>query len=110
MLKSWRSGSSIETLAASDGSKDEYLEARSGIETLAAGSEDTTCTCPVMKYTIQSKTINLKKHLWGELELRLQASASCPTSVSDLITVCLNELSEIPINSYGLKMGCQSNS
>ena len=39
------------------------------------------------------------EHLWDELQRRLRARPSCPTSVSDLTNVFLEEWAKIPINT-----------
>ena len=48
---------------------------------------------------MHSPDLNLKEHLWDELERRLLARPSHPTSVSDLINALLEEWSKIPINT-----------
>ena len=48
-----------------------------------------------------SPDLNLLEHLWDELEWRLRARPSRPTSVSDLTNVPLEErLKEFPINPF----------
>ena len=42
----------------------------------------------------QSPDLNLTEHLWDELERRLRARPSCPTSVCDLSNVLLEERSD----------------
>ncbi|KAK3538120.1 hypothetical protein QTP70_030160 [Hemibagrus guttatus] len=49
--------------------------------------------------TSQSPDLNLIEHIWDELERRLRARPSHPTSVPDLTNVLLEERSEIPINT-----------
>ncbi|KAK3562531.1 hypothetical protein QTP86_000548 [Hemibagrus guttatus] len=49
--------------------------------------------------TSQSPDLNPIEHLWDELERRLRARPSHPTSVPDLTNVLLEERSEIPINT-----------
>ena len=44
--------------------------------------------------------LNPTDHLWDELEQRLRARPSSPTSVSDLTSALLEEWSEIPINTF----------
>ncbi|KAK3538471.1 hypothetical protein QTP86_003686 [Hemibagrus guttatus] len=47
----------------------------------------------------QSPDLNPIEHLWDELERRLRARPSRPTSVPDLTNTLLEERSEIPINT-----------
>ncbi|KAK3548195.1 hypothetical protein QTP70_005173 [Hemibagrus guttatus] len=47
----------------------------------------------------QSPDLNPIEHLWDELERRLRARPSRPTSVPDLTNVLLEERSKIPINT-----------
>ncbi|KAK3553746.1 hypothetical protein QTP70_007607 [Hemibagrus guttatus] len=47
----------------------------------------------------QSPDLNPIEHLWDELERRLRARPSCPTSAPDLTNVLLEERSNIPINT-----------
>ena len=47
----------------------------------------------------QSPDLNLIEHLWDELDQRLRARPSCPTSVSDLTYALVEEWSKIPINT-----------
>ena len=56
------------------------------------GVEDFDCSA-------QSPDLNPIEHFWDELERRLQARPSLPTSVSDLTNVLLEEWSKIPINT-----------
>ncbi|XP_058230181.1 protein kish-B isoform X1 [Hemibagrus wyckioides] len=48
--------------------------------------------------TSQSPDLNLIEHLWDELERRLRARPSRPTSMPDLTNALLEERSKIPIN------------
>ena len=43
--------------------------------------------------------LNLIEHLWDEIERRLRARPSCPTSVPDLTNALLEEWSNIPIDT-----------
>jgi len=52
-----------------------------------------------LDWPAQSPDLNPIEHPWDELEQRLQARPSHPTSVSDLINVLLEEWSKIPINT-----------
>jgi len=47
----------------------------------------------------QSPDLNSIEHLWDELERRLRARPSRPTSVSDLTNALLEKWSKIPINT-----------
>ena len=47
----------------------------------------------------QSPDLNPIEHLWDELERRLRARPSRPTSVCDLTNALLEEWSKIPINT-----------
>ena len=46
-----------------------------------------------------SPDLNLIEHLWDELERRLRARPSHPTSVPDLTNALLEEWSNIPIDT-----------
>jgi len=48
---------------------------------------------------LHSPDLSLIKHLWDELEQRLRARPSRPTSVSDLTDALLEDWSKIPINA-----------
>ncbi|KAK3525642.1 hypothetical protein QTP70_002551 [Hemibagrus guttatus] len=52
-----------------------------------------------LDWPAQSPDLNLIEHLWDELERRLRARPSRPTSVPDLTNVFLVEWSKIPINT-----------
>ena len=45
-----------------------------------------------LDWPAQSPELNLIKHLWGELERRLRARPSRPTSVSDLTNALLGRM------------------
>ena len=47
----------------------------------------------------QSPDLNLTEHLWDELEWRLRAGPSHPTSVCDLTNALLDKWSKNPINT-----------
>ena len=55
-----------------------------------------------LDWLAQSPDLNLLEHLWDELERRLQARPSHPTSASDLTSMLLEEWSHkhIPINTF----------
>uniref|UniRef100_A0A3Q2W3X4 Tc1-like transposase DDE domain-containing protein n=1 Tax=Haplochromis burtoni TaxID=8153 RepID=A0A3Q2W3X4_HAPBU len=52
-----------------------------------------------LDWPAQSPDLNPIEYLWDELERRLRARPSRPTSVSDLTNALLEEWSEIPINT-----------
>ena len=52
-----------------------------------------------LDWPAQSPDLNLIEHLWDELERRLRARPSGPTSVPDLTNALLEEWSKIPINT-----------
>ncbi|KAL7857365.1 hypothetical protein SRHO_G00162640 [Serrasalmus rhombeus] len=52
-----------------------------------------------LDWPAQSSDLNPTEHLWDELERRLRARPSCPTSLSDLTNALLEERSKIPINT-----------
>ena len=52
-----------------------------------------------LDWPAQSPDLNPIEHLWDELEQRLRARTSRPTSVSDLTNVLLEEWSKNPINT-----------
>ena len=52
-----------------------------------------------LDWPAQSPDLNPIEHLWDELEQRLQARPSPPTSVSDLTNELLEEWSKTPINT-----------
>ncbi len=52
-----------------------------------------------LDWPAQSPDLNPIEHLWDELERRLRARPSRPTSVSDLTNALLEEWSKIPINT-----------
>ena len=52
-----------------------------------------------LDWPAQSPDLNPTEHLWDELERRLRARPSRPTSVCDLINALLEEWSQIPINT-----------
>ena len=52
-----------------------------------------------LDWPAQSPDLNLIEHLWDELEWRLRAGPSHPTSVCDLTNALLEEWSKIPINT-----------
>ena len=47
----------------------------------------------------QSPDLNLIEHFWDELQWKLQARSSSPTSVPDLTYALLEEWSNIPIDT-----------
>ncbi|KAK1790588.1 hypothetical protein P4O66_014464, partial [Electrophorus voltai] len=53
-----------------------------------------------LDWPAQSPDLNPIEHLWDELEQRLRARPSPPTSVSDLTNVLLEEWPKPPINSF----------
>ena len=52
-----------------------------------------------LNWPAQSPDLNPIEHVWDELEQRLRARPSCPTSVCDLTNALLEEWSKIPINT-----------
>ena len=52
-----------------------------------------------LDWPAQSPDLSPIEHLWDELEQRLRARSSCPTSVCDLTNALLEEWSKIPINT-----------
>ena len=52
-----------------------------------------------LDWPAQSPDLNPIEHLWDELEWRLRARPSGPTSVPDLTNALLEEWSKIPINT-----------
>ena len=52
-----------------------------------------------LDWPAQSPDLNPIEHLWDELQQRLRARPSRPTSVSDLTNALLEEWSKIPINT-----------
>ncbi|MCJ8729091.1 hypothetical protein PDJAM_G00011980 [Pangasius djambal] len=52
-----------------------------------------------LDWPAQSPDLNTIEHLWDELERRLRARPSRPTSVCDLTNALLEEWSKIPINT-----------
>ena len=52
-----------------------------------------------LDWPAQSPDLNPIEHLWDELERRLRARPSRPTSVCDLTNALLEEWSKIPINT-----------
>ena len=54
-----------------------------------------------LNWPAQSPDLNPIEHFWDELERRLRARPSCPTSVCDLTNALLEEWSKIPINPCG---------
>ena len=52
-----------------------------------------------LDWSVQSSDLNPIEHLWDELERRMQARPSRPTSVSDLTYAFLEEWSKSPLNT-----------
>ncbi len=52
-----------------------------------------------LDWPAQSPDLNPIEHLWDELEWRLRARPSRPTSVCDLTNALLEEWSKTPINT-----------
>ena len=49
-----------------------------------------------LDWPAQNPDLNPIEHLWDELERKLRARSSCPTSVPDLINALQNEWAPIP--------------
>ena len=52
-----------------------------------------------LDWPAQSPDLNPIENLWDELDRRLRARSSCPTTKSDLTNALLEEWSKIPINT-----------